>query len=72
MAPLLKRLLRPETTLAAFGRREGRREASQGTDPGAAVRVRFAPSPTGNLGGHDAACRGPLPSPLQSPPPERS
>ncbi|XP_020040043.2 nondiscriminating glutamyl-tRNA synthetase EARS2, mitochondrial isoform X1 [Castor canadensis] len=53
MAPLLKRLLRPETTLAAFGRREGRREASQGTDPGAAVRVRFAPSPTGflHLGG---------------------
>ncbi|MXQ89992.1 hypothetical protein E5288_WYG014020 [Bos mutus] len=31
----------------------GRREASLGTDPGAAVRVRFAPSPTGflHLGG---------------------
>lgn len=37
----------------------GRREASLGTDPGAAVRVRFAPSPTGNLGGRDAAGRCP-------------
>ncbi|EPY74527.1 putative glutamyl-tRNA synthetase, mitochondrial [Camelus ferus] len=48
MAVLLKRLLQT-------GRppRVGRREASLGTDPGAAVRVRFAPSPTGflHLGG---------------------
>uniref|UniRef100_A0A8D2E2G1 Nondiscriminating glutamyl-tRNA synthetase EARS2, mitochondrial n=1 Tax=Sciurus vulgaris TaxID=55149 RepID=A0A8D2E2G1_SCIVU len=53
MAALLKRLLRLGTPLAAFGRSVGRREASLGIDPGAAVRVRFAPSPTGllHLGG---------------------
>lgn len=59
MAVLLKRLLHPGRSPAALGRLMGRREASLGTDPGAAVRVRFAPSPTGNLGGRDAAGRGP-------------
>ncbi|MBZ3876610.1 putative glutamate--tRNA ligase, mitochondrial [Sciurus carolinensis] len=53
MAALLKRLLRLGTPPAALGRSVGRREASLGIDPGAAVRVRFAPSPTGllHLGG---------------------
>ncbi|KAM7228206.1 hypothetical protein CapIbe_020660 [Capra ibex] len=53
MAVLLKRLLHPGRSPAALGRLMGRREASLGTDPGAAVRVRFAPSPTGflHLGG---------------------
>ncbi|KAB1263762.1 putative glutamate--tRNA ligase; mitochondrial [Camelus dromedarius] len=53
MAVLLKRLLQTGRPPAALGRRVGRREASLGTDPGAAVRVRFAPSPTGflHLGG---------------------
>lgn len=60
MAALLRRLLRPGRPLAALGRSLGRREASLGIDPGAAVRVRFAPSPTGNLGGRDAAGRGPV------------
>lgn len=59
MAVLLKKLLHPGRSPAALGRLMGRREASLGTDPGAAVRVRFAPSPTGNLGGRDAAGRGP-------------
>ncbi|XP_044602646.2 nondiscriminating glutamyl-tRNA synthetase EARS2, mitochondrial isoform X3 [Equus asinus] len=47
MAVLLKRLLQPGRPPAALGRPLGRREASLGTDSGAAVRVRFAPSPTG-------------------------
>ncbi|XP_048187817.1 probable glutamate--tRNA ligase, mitochondrial isoform X3 [Perognathus longimembris pacificus] len=47
MAALLKRLLRTKTVLVAPGLGVGRREASLGTDPGVAVRVRFAPSPTG-------------------------
>ncbi|OWK11112.1 hypothetical protein Celaphus_00007012 [Cervus elaphus hippelaphus] len=53
MAVLLKRLLHPGRSPAALGRLMGRREASLGADPGAAVRVRFAPSPTGflHLGG---------------------
>ncbi|XP_042096222.1 probable glutamate--tRNA ligase, mitochondrial isoform X1 [Ovis aries] len=53
MAVFLKRLLHPGRSPAALGRLMGRREASLGTDPGAAVRVRFAPSPTGflHLGG---------------------
>ncbi|GAB5582984.1 probable glutamate--tRNA ligase [Prionailurus iriomotensis] len=53
MAVLLKRLLQSARPPAALGRPVGRREASMGTDPGAAVRVRFAPSPTGflHLGG---------------------
>ncbi|XP_032098598.1 probable glutamate--tRNA ligase, mitochondrial [Sapajus apella] len=53
MAALLKRLLQRGRPLAASGRPVGRREASLGTDPGVAVRVRFAPSPTGflHLGG---------------------
>ncbi|XP_002926604.1 probable glutamate--tRNA ligase, mitochondrial isoform X1 [Ailuropoda melanoleuca] len=53
MAVLLKRLLQSARRPAALGRPMGRREASLGTDPGAAVRVRFAPSPTGflHLGG---------------------
>ena len=59
MAVLLKKLLHPGRSPAALGRLMGRREASLVTDPGAAVRVRFAPSPTGNLGGRDAAGRGP-------------
>lgn len=60
MAALLRRLLQPGRPPAALGRSLGRREASLGIDPGAAVRVRFAPSPTGNLGGRVAAGRGPL------------
>lgn len=59
MAVLLQRLLHPGRSPAALGRLMGRREASLGADPGAAVRVRFAPSPTGNLDGRDAAGRGP-------------
>lgn len=59
MAVLLKRLIQSARPPAALGRPVGRREASLGIDPGAAVRVRFAPSPTGNLGGRDAAGRGP-------------
>ncbi|XP_037363314.1 probable glutamate--tRNA ligase, mitochondrial [Talpa occidentalis] len=53
MAVLLKRLLRAGRAPAAFGRSVVRLEASLGTEPGAAVRVRFAPSPTGflHLGG---------------------
>uniref|UniRef100_A0A8C3VW31 Nondiscriminating glutamyl-tRNA synthetase EARS2, mitochondrial n=1 Tax=Catagonus wagneri TaxID=51154 RepID=A0A8C3VW31_9CETA len=53
MAVLVKRLLQPGRRPAAWGRPWGRREASLGSDPGAAVRVRFAPSPTGflHLGG---------------------
>ncbi|XP_047636259.1 probable glutamate--tRNA ligase, mitochondrial isoform X1 [Phacochoerus africanus] len=53
MAVLVKRLLQPGRHLAALGRPLGRREASLSSDPGAAVRVRFAPSPTGflHLGG---------------------
>ncbi|XP_040829136.1 probable glutamate--tRNA ligase, mitochondrial [Ochotona curzoniae] len=49
MAAFSKRLLRPP----AWGRPVGRREGSLGTDAGSAVRVRFAPSPTGflHLGG---------------------
>ncbi|XP_029805827.1 probable glutamate--tRNA ligase, mitochondrial [Suricata suricatta] len=49
MAVLLKRVLQSARPPAALGRPLGRREASLGTDPGAAVRVRFAPSPTGFL-----------------------
>ncbi|XP_062955526.1 nondiscriminating glutamyl-tRNA synthetase EARS2, mitochondrial [Cynocephalus volans] len=53
MAALTKRLLQPGRPPAALSRPVGRREASLGTDAGAAVRVRFAPSPTGfmHLGG---------------------
>uniref|UniRef100_G1SV59 Nondiscriminating glutamyl-tRNA synthetase EARS2, mitochondrial n=1 Tax=Oryctolagus cuniculus TaxID=9986 RepID=G1SV59_RABIT len=53
MATLWKRLLPPGFSPAAWGRPLGRREVSLGADPGAAVRVRFAPSPTGflHLGG---------------------
>ncbi|XP_029077721.1 probable glutamate--tRNA ligase, mitochondrial isoform X4 [Monodon monoceros] len=53
MAVLLKRLLHPPRTPEALGRPLGRREASLGTHAGPAVRVRFAPSPTGflHLGG---------------------
>ncbi|XP_030727349.1 nondiscriminating glutamyl-tRNA synthetase EARS2, mitochondrial isoform X1 [Globicephala melas] len=53
MAVLLKRLLHPRRPLEALGRPLGRREASLGTHAGPAVRVRFAPSPTGflHLGG---------------------
>ncbi|XP_069860431.1 nondiscriminating glutamyl-tRNA synthetase EARS2, mitochondrial isoform X2 [Dipodomys merriami] len=53
MAALLKKLLGPKTALAASSRGVGRREASLGIDAGVAVRVRFAPSPTGflHLGG---------------------
>uniref|UniRef100_A0A4X1UZX1 Nondiscriminating glutamyl-tRNA synthetase EARS2, mitochondrial n=1 Tax=Sus scrofa TaxID=9823 RepID=A0A4X1UZX1_PIG len=53
MAVLVKRLLQPGRHLAALGRPLGGCEASLSSDPGAAVRVRFAPSPTGflHLGG---------------------
>ncbi|XP_023045109.1 probable glutamate--tRNA ligase, mitochondrial isoform X1 [Piliocolobus tephrosceles] len=53
MAALLGRLLQRGRPSAASGRPVGRREASLGTGPGVAVRVRFAPSPTGflHLGG---------------------
>nr|BAC26232.1 unnamed protein product [Mus musculus] len=53
MAAPLKRLLLAEPHVVALGHRVGRREASLGPDPGAPVRVRFAPSPTGflHLGG---------------------
>ncbi|XP_068421863.1 nondiscriminating glutamyl-tRNA synthetase EARS2, mitochondrial isoform X2 [Eschrichtius robustus] len=53
MAVLLKRLLHPRRPPAALGRPLGRREASLDTHAEAAVRVRFAPSPTGflHLGG---------------------
>ncbi|XP_033281870.1 probable glutamate--tRNA ligase, mitochondrial isoform X2 [Orcinus orca] len=53
MAVLLKRLLHPRRPPEALGRPLGRREASLGTHVGPAVRVRFAPSPTGflHLGG---------------------
>ncbi|XP_049759023.1 probable glutamate--tRNA ligase, mitochondrial isoform X2 [Elephas maximus indicus] len=53
MAAVLKRVLRPGTFPAALGHPVGRREACLSTDAGAAVRVRFAPSPTGflHLGG---------------------
>nr|XP_019777414.1 probable glutamate--tRNA ligase, mitochondrial isoform X4 [Tursiops truncatus] len=53
MAVLLKRLLHPRRPPEALGRPLRRREASLGTHAGPAVRVRFAPSPTGflHLGG---------------------
>ncbi|XP_016078167.1 PREDICTED: probable glutamate--tRNA ligase, mitochondrial isoform X1 [Miniopterus natalensis] len=53
MATLLRTLLQPGRPLGVLGCFLGRREASVGTDSGAAVRVRFAPSPTGflHLGG---------------------
>ncbi|KAM4829561.1 nondiscriminating glutamyl-tRNA synthetase EARS2, mitochondrial [Thomomys bottae] len=53
MAALLKKLWRPRTALEGPGRGVGWRGASLGIDPGVAVRVRFAPSPTGflHLGG---------------------
>ncbi|XP_032460483.1 probable glutamate--tRNA ligase, mitochondrial isoform X2 [Phocoena sinus] len=53
MAVLLKRLLHLRRPPEALGRPLGRREASLGTHAGPAVRVRFAPSPTGflHLGG---------------------
>ncbi|XP_006867261.1 PREDICTED: probable glutamate--tRNA ligase, mitochondrial [Chrysochloris asiatica] len=53
MAALLKRVLRPGRPSAALGCPLGRHEASLGSDSGVAVRVRFAPSPTGflHLGG---------------------
>ncbi|XP_036316148.1 probable glutamate--tRNA ligase, mitochondrial isoform X2 [Pipistrellus kuhlii] len=53
MAVLLRTLLRPGRPPGVLGRSLGRREASLGSGSGAAVRVRFAPSPTGflHLGG---------------------
>ncbi|XP_019505355.1 PREDICTED: probable glutamate--tRNA ligase, mitochondrial [Hipposideros armiger] len=53
MAVLLRRLLQPGRPPAALGRSLGQREADLCTEPGATVRVRFAPSPTGflHLGG---------------------
>lgn len=59
MAVLLRTLLQPGRPPGVLGRSLGRREASLGTGSGAAVRVRFAPSPTGNLRGCDAAGRSP-------------
>lgn len=53
MAVLLRTLLQPGRFPGVLGRSLGPREATLGTDSGAAVRVRFAPSPTGflHLGG---------------------
>ncbi|KAM6166172.1 nondiscriminating glutamyl-tRNA synthetase EARS2, mitochondrial [Erethizon dorsatum] len=53
MAALWKKVLQPGTLPAALARPVGWREASLGADLGGAVRVRFAPSPTGflHLGG---------------------
>ncbi|XP_006148367.2 probable glutamate--tRNA ligase, mitochondrial [Tupaia chinensis] len=53
MAALLQRLVHPRRPSAALGRPVRRPAASLGAAPGAAVRVRFAPSPTGflHLGG---------------------
>ncbi|XP_066131956.1 nondiscriminating glutamyl-tRNA synthetase EARS2, mitochondrial isoform X1 [Saccopteryx bilineata] len=53
MATLWRRLLQPGRVPGVWGRPLGRRQASLGPDSGAAVRVRFAPSPTGflHLGG---------------------
>ncbi|XP_036772848.2 probable glutamate--tRNA ligase, mitochondrial [Manis pentadactyla] len=53
MAMLLRRFLQSRGPQTALGRTVGRHEASLVTDTGAAVRVRFAPSPTGflHLGG---------------------
>ncbi|XP_023570319.1 probable glutamate--tRNA ligase, mitochondrial isoform X2 [Octodon degus] len=53
MAALWKRVLLPGTLLAPSARPPGWREATLGADLGGAVRVRFAPSPTGflHLGG---------------------
>ncbi|XP_013360262.1 PREDICTED: probable glutamate--tRNA ligase, mitochondrial isoform X4 [Chinchilla lanigera] len=53
MAALWKRVVQPRTVPAALARPRGWREASLGADLGGAVRVRFAPSPTGflHLGG---------------------
>lgn len=59
MAVLLRTLLRPGRPAGVLGRSLGRREASLGAGSGAAVRVRFAPSPTGNLRGRVAAGRSP-------------
>ncbi|XP_066239519.1 nondiscriminating glutamyl-tRNA synthetase EARS2, mitochondrial isoform X2 [Saccopteryx leptura] len=47
MATLWRRLLQPGRVPGVWGRPLGRRQASLGPDSGAAVRVRFAPSPTG-------------------------
>ncbi|KAM7148911.1 nondiscriminating glutamyl-tRNA synthetase EARS2, mitochondrial isoform 1-T1 [Molossus nigricans] len=53
MAVLLRTLLQSGRFPRVLGRPLGPREATLGTDSGAAVRVRFAPSPTGflHLGG---------------------
>lgn len=59
MAALRKSLLLAGPHVGALGHRVGRREASLGPDPGVTVRVRFAPSPTGNPDGRDAARRSP-------------
>lgn len=71
MAALLERLLRAGPRAVAPGHQVGRREAGLGPDPGATVRVRFAPSPTGNPGGRDARARAaslrPVPAPRNVP-----
>lgn len=59
MAALRKSLLLAGPHVGALGHRVGPREASLGPDPGVTVRVRFAPSPTGNPDGRDAARRSP-------------
>ncbi|XP_053410147.1 probable glutamate--tRNA ligase, mitochondrial isoform X3 [Nycticebus coucang] len=53
MAPLLKSFLQFGRPSTALGSGLARRKATLGTSPGAVVRVRFAPSPTGflHLGG---------------------
>lgn len=69
MAVLLRRLLQPGRPPAALGRSLGQREANLCTDPGATVRVRFAPSPTGNLGDVtlQAEAHRPVPAPRMFP-----
>lgn len=59
MAVLLRTLRQPRRYPGVLERSLGPREATLGTDSGAAVRVRFAPSPTGNLTGYGAAGRDP-------------
>lgn len=59
MAELLRTLLHPGRSPGVLRRSLGWREASLGIGSEAAVRVRFAPSPTGNLRACDATGQSP-------------